>query len=281
VSQTLPITGFDVRAYAREATRVDRSAVDVEAFRAAPLEPSAVNVLRYLRAVERSTIQHLRDVLVTPSHTDPHVTAFLTTWAYEEFWFADALTAIIDVHPEPPTPHRRHHRTPVARARSELADRTSPIWNAVSGNLVGEEFVAAHMTWCALDTWLAQAVYARLIQRTGHPALGTVLTPILEAKGVHLDFYRSEAGVRLQASAWARRFTRFAVRHRWSPSANVPAPSDVFRYVLDDRRGHTAIVTIDLLVAGLPGLSGLHPVGSAMGRLGIGPRARRPYALRS
>src|SRR5690625_1617938 len=98
------MTEFDVRAYARTATRVDRSVVDVDAFRARPLEPGAVRALTYLRAVERSTIKHLRDVLVTPSHTDPEVTAFLTTWAYEEYWFGDAVTAILEAHAEPGPP---------------------------------------------------------------------------------------------------------------------------------------------------------------------------------
>lgn len=289
MTQTLPTTGFDVRAYAREATRVDRSMVDLETFRARPLDAAAVRTLAYLRDVERSTIQHLRDVLVTPSHTDPQVTAFLTTWAYEEFWFADALTAVIDAHPAPPEPVAgRAWPGPVRRVVGGVQDRTGPIWNAVTGNLVGEEFVAAHMTWCALDTWLSQAVYTRLVEITGHDALREVVTPILAAKSVHLDFYRSEAVVRLQASPWARRLTRFAIRYRWSPaSAGREATAgrthaDVFRYTLGDRRGHTAISTIDLLVDGLPGLRGLHPMSSALGRLGVGPRARhRPGVMRS
>lgn len=283
MTQALPRTDFDVRAYARTATRVDRAVVDADSFRTHPLGPEALATIRHLRQVERSTIQHLRDVLVTPSHTDPHVTAFLTTWAYEEFWFADALTAVLDAHPEPVAGTGVVAGPGIMRrALLGVQDRASPIWNAVTGNLVGDEFVAAHMTWCAVDTWLAQAVYSRLVELTAHAGLRDVVVPILTAKSVHLDFYRSEAVVRLRASRWARLLTRVALRYGWSPAAAGSHTADVFRYVLDDRRGHSAITTIDVLVAGLPGLRGLHPVSSAFARYGLGPRARRrPIAMRS
>ena len=41
---------------------------------------------------------HLRNVLVTPTHKDARVTAFLVTWAYEKFWIADALPAIVEAN---------------------------------------------------------------------------------------------------------------------------------------------------------------------------------------
>lgn len=281
----LPTTGFDVRTYARAATRVDPSVVDGDAFRARPLDADALATIRYLRRVEQSTIKHLRDVLVTPSHTDPQVTAFLTTWAYEEFWFADALTAVLRAHSEEEAADETSHRrapSPLRQALNGFGDRASPIWNAVTGNLVGEEFVAAHMTWCAVDTWLTQAVYSRLVEITDHPALRDVVVPILAAKSVHLDFYRSEAVVRLESSRWARRLTRIALRFGWSPAAAGHDDTGVFGYVLGDRRGKSAIATIDLLIATFPGLRGLHPVSSALRRVGIGPRAQPgPYAVRS
>src|SRR5690625_611216 len=149
----LPTTGFDVRSYARTASRVDPSAVDVHAFRARPLDAEALATIGYLRRVEQSTITHLRDVLVTPSHTDPQVTAFLTTWAYEEFWFAETLTAVLQAHPESAAADhaaRRWGPGPIGRARDVVLDRASPAWRAITGNLVGDEFVAAHMTWCAV-----------------------------------------------------------------------------------------------------------------------------------
>ena len=43
-------------------------------------------------------MQHLRTVLVTPTHKDARITAFLTTWAFEKYWIADALSAILSAH---------------------------------------------------------------------------------------------------------------------------------------------------------------------------------------
>ena len=93
-----PATLFDVRDFARTAVGSHRDEIDLEAFAANPLKPETVRSLAYLRELERSTMTYLRNVLVTPTHKDARVTAFLTTWAFEKYWIADAFEVIVRAH---------------------------------------------------------------------------------------------------------------------------------------------------------------------------------------
>ena len=43
-------------------------------------------------------MEHLRNLLVTATHKDARVTAFLVTWAFEKFWMADAIDAVLVAH---------------------------------------------------------------------------------------------------------------------------------------------------------------------------------------
>ena len=81
---------FDVRDFARTAQGSHRGQLDLDAITASGLGADAIRLLRLLRDLERSTMQRMRNLLVTATHKDARVTAFLTTWAFEKFWIADA-----------------------------------------------------------------------------------------------------------------------------------------------------------------------------------------------
>ena len=84
---------FQVDKYARQAAPVRYDDLDLTtAFREQPLSDDTLRVLRYMCDIESHTICYLRDVLVTPSHTDPEVTTFLTMWCRNES--ADIKTPI-------------------------------------------------------------------------------------------------------------------------------------------------------------------------------------------
>ena len=86
-----PAPDFDVRDFARTAAGSHRESMDLTAYRSAPLSDATLRIVRYLQIVERATMTHLRSVLVTATHKDARITAFLTTWAFEKYWIADAL----------------------------------------------------------------------------------------------------------------------------------------------------------------------------------------------
>src|SRR5262245_10134185 len=77
---TAEVPVFDVREFARTARGSHRAELDLEALAGGRLDPDARRLVRILRDLERATMQRMRNLLVTATHKDARVTAFLTTW---------------------------------------------------------------------------------------------------------------------------------------------------------------------------------------------------------
>ena len=258
---------FDVDAYRRTVTPVQFDDLDLDAFARQPLDEPVLRCLRYMHDVESHTVCYLRDLLLTRSHTDPRVTTFLTMWAYEEYWHGVALGAVLRAHGEPGEADR------IAPMRARLTgwrDRAGPYLGAAGSALVGEDFVALHMTWGAINEWSTQAGYERLAARADHPVLTTLLKRISAQESRHIAFYSSEARIRLARSAKARWITRWALEHLWAPVGSGVMPraetSAVLSHLLAGHDGARAAGRIDDLVDRLPGMAGLRPVGKALPR---------------
>lgn len=181
--------GFDIGEYTTTAHRVQSDDVDYDSFAERPLSRSALRCLRYMSDVESHTICYLRDLLVTPSHKDPEVTAFLTMWAYEEFWHGEALDEVLRAHDV--TADYGHIRK--VRLAQGFRDRLAPIEQSLAANIIGDDFVAVHMTWGAINEWSAHAAYARMIEREDHPELTKLLRRVQYQESRHLAFYNSQA----------------------------------------------------------------------------------------
>jgi hypothetical protein len=252
---------FQVEKYARDAAPVRYDDIDLTAaFRDRPLSADTLRVLRYMCDIESHTICYLRDVLVTPSHTDPEVTTFLTMWNYEEYWHGEVLADILAAHGIATGPdHVRH-----LRLRQGWRDRLAPVRQAVLANLIGDDFVATHMSWGAINEWLTFAGYTRLSAIENHPVLTEVLSRIAAQETRHIGFYATQARTRLAASVRARRLTRLALSLAWQPvGANVMPTAEVrhlVRHLLGGRDGMEAARRIDARIDTLPGLAGLELV---------------------
>lgn len=258
---------FDIREQTDRSLAVTPDDVDLEAFTVGPLSTHTVRCLRFLYNVERHTIRHLRDVLVTPSHTDPIVTEFLTGWAFQEFWLAETLDAVIARHPPPrayPPPHQ-------LRVAQELRDRFAPVRQALLANLIGEDFVAIHMTWAFLDSWVTGTAYARAAEHDDHPELTALTERICAVKELHREFYADQARHRLGGSRRARTLTRRALDLAWRvPGASIHAKAET-RFVLHQLFDGHDPGRYDSKLDTLPGLDGLRIVSSAMATFGVIP----------
>lgn len=256
---------FDLDDYKARTARLVFDDLDLGAFTGRPLSPEALRCLRYMHDVEFHTVCYLRDLLRTSAHADPDVTAFLTFWNFEEFWHGEALGAVLAAHGEPAAA-----RVAEVRARTAARARTSALASGLGSLVGGRDFVALHMAWGALNEWTTQAGYARLAAREQHPVLGELLHRIMRQEGRHIDFYASQAEVRLARSARARCLTRFALRHLWRPvGAGVMHRTEtdfVVSWLFDGPVGLTAARRIDRRIDRLPGLTGLGLVEGARER---------------
>jgi hypothetical protein len=209
-------------------------------------------------------MQNLRTVLVTPTHKDARITAFLTTWAFEKFWIADALSGILAAHaPLPASPRR----PAIVRFGREVAERFAPIRESLVANHIGIPMLAVHMATGAIDGWLTQAAYARIAELEPHDELASTMDTVIGIKARHLTFFEPQSEYRLGASTTASNLARKRLsRSAWPIGADELPTSD--RHFFFDRlfRSSPGLAeSIDSAIDGLPGLSGLGLIARAAG----------------
>ena len=107
------VVDFDIDRYLRASKRLDLSGIRWEEVPQHRLSDGDVMVLHYMMDIETHTVIYLRDLLATRAAHDPHVTAFLCCWVYEELWHGEASPR------SPPRSEGRH--APVAVARAGLS----------------------------------------------------------------------------------------------------------------------------------------------------------------
>lgn len=87
---------FDLDAYKERTARLRWDDLDLTSFSTNPISEEPLCCVRYMHDVEFYTVCYLRDLLLTPAHSDPEVTAFLSFWVYEEYWHGEALAAVLE-----------------------------------------------------------------------------------------------------------------------------------------------------------------------------------------
>jgi len=261
---------FAIDEYARTAAPVQWADLDLAgAFAAQPLSAGALRCLRYMCDIESYTVCYLRDLLLTPSHNDPEITTFLTMWNYEEYWHGEVLADVLDAHGVPTgDAHMRE-----VRERGGWKSRLDPIKQSLLANLIGEDFVATHMTWGAVNEWSTHAGYASLMRIEQHPMLTELLTRIIKQETRHIAFYNGQARERLSHSRKAQRITRFALDKAWNPVGSGVMPDVevgfLLTFLMGGPQGRAEARKIDAKIDSLPGLAGLGIVERALDRRSI------------
>ncbi len=253
---SFPAPDFDVRDYARTAAGSHRDDMTLSAYRTAPLSEETLRVVRYLQIVERATMTHLRSVLVTATHKDARITAFLTTWAFEKYWIADALEQILLAHqPEGSEPDRSPFRTPVERTIRE----------SIVANIIGTPMIAVHMTLGTVDEWLTQAAYGRLLALDPNAEFERTVTTFLGIKQRQLSFFEAQARFRLTESAKAQKLTRKRLAATPWPIGAKAEPDSETRHFFDRLFGTAPddVEALDARIDTLPGQSGLSLIRKA------------------
>ena len=151
---------FDIREFTRTAQGNFRGELDLSSFEAMPLDAPTLALVRYLQRLEAATMEHLRNLLVTATHKDARVTAFLVTWAFEKFWIADALDGVLEAHGLERT--KNIPEGAPRRGVDEAIQRSGPIRRAIAAIGLGAPIVAVHMATGLIDEWILEAAYNRL-----------------------------------------------------------------------------------------------------------------------
>ncbi|GAB3750549.1 hypothetical protein [Microlunatus parietis] len=247
----------DLREHARAASGSLAERLPLEGIRCSA---TTLRLLRVLYLIERSTIERMRVLLVTPTHSDAQVTAFLCTWAYERHWIADALRTVLEAHAWPvdfPPPSRWSVRGLLGDARHRLL----PITEALRTNLIGDPVVAVHLVEGVLDDELSRVGYRELIKL--EPDLAELAESVLAIKIIHGRYLRTRAAVDLDRSAAARRLVGRRLRSYAWPERSPGLPEAEVSWFVRTVFGGLDDHDVD---AGLPGLPGLRLI-EGRGRL--------------
>lgn len=267
-------TPFDVLAYATTTAGSHRGALSLDAYDADPLPSDLVDALDYLRRRESETTRWLSVVLVTPTHKEARITAFLSSWAWERHWQEDALQAIVEQH-------RPIAGQPGRNALGDLADRTASLRAAIAANAQGPAITAAHMTECLIDGWILDALLERAASTSGSDALAADLGRLRAVWARQEQFFRETTGRLLTESDRIRRFVRRRVVARaWPIGAErdrVAATAAIQTLFAGDTDWTG---TLDARIDALPGLAGLRLAWSAAANPGR-PRLRTPLRVAS
>jgi hypothetical protein len=260
---------FDIDKYTSTSKKVVWGDLDFTEFERNPLPESTLRSLRYMADIEYHTVCYLRDLLVTPSHKEADVSAFMTMWNREEFWHGEALSAVLAAHGIT----LDFDELKSTRLKLGWKDRLDPIKQSLLGNIVGKDFIAVHMIWGAANEWSAVAAYNRMADLEQHPVLAELLRRIAKQEARHVAFYATQARDRLAKSRKAQILARFALKNAWGPvGSSVMEPSEVnhvMSHIFAGAEGLREIRKLDEHISRMPGLEGLTIVETSMKKYGV------------
>lgn len=257
---TAPVT-FDVKTYTR--TPIDLRPANLDLTALAGLDEGTLAALHYLWQVEHTVLDLMRDVLVTPTHAESEVTAFLVTWGYEQYWLAESLREVLTANGGPTD----HGRDAVVGAMLRGWDeRARPMLHSFRTNLLGEQVVAGHLVTGWLDTAVLALCYRRLAAVA--PACAPLTEAVLPMKERHLAFHAAQLQDRLTDPAAARHARRAARAWRWPGTryAGHAPVHPVVETLFADPAAQAEVQAVDHDAQALLDVAPLTPVRSALGR---------------
>ncbi|MGH2726919.1 MAG: ferritin-like domain-containing protein [Actinomycetota bacterium] len=256
---------FELAKYLRASRKLDLDGIDFESVARYPLSPEEIRILTYMMDIETHTIIYLRDLLTTPAAYDPEITAFLSLWAYEEFWHGEALSRFLQAAGERFSPDRSGE----IRRAPGLRDALGTIAKITAARAV-PDFEAVHMTWGAINELGTLHGYRRVIAGTRHPILAKLLGRIIKDERRHYAFYYNQARRRLDGNARTQRLVRWTLDRFWEPVGSGVRPQGETDFVVlqlfADPDGGAALNEMEAELSKLPGLGGMRLLRRALAR---------------
>ena len=256
----MPVS-FDVEEYTRSPFDLRPSSFDLDEFVGAS-EPE-VRTLDYLWRCEHVILDLMRDVLVTPTHAESKVTAFLVTWGYEQYWLAESLHAVLGAAGHVPA---EDVDTLLGKVRRGWDERARTMLTSLRTNLLGESIVAGHMVTGWLDSAALALCYRRLADR--NPRWQGMAETVDEMKQRHMAFYADQLQERAGQPDTARHIRSAVRRWRW-PGTRYNSHATVHpvvEYLLADPVCRDEVRHLDSAVTRLAKVGPITPVRRALGR---------------
>jgi rubrerythrin len=243
---------FNLASYLEHSRKVDVGDMDFSEAGRDPLSPEEIRCLTHMMDIETHTIVYLKGILSTCAIRDPRTTAFLSCWAYEEFFHGHTLRRFLEAAGIAYSPAR------MAEVQKEASWRD---WiGGIGASLICQmspHFHAVYLTWGAISELTTLEGYGILAARSKNPMLCELLRRLAKDERRHFSFYYNMAREHL-ASRAAQRLATAVIKYFWMPvGGGVKPDSEVDwmnRFILGDARGEAVVAGIDATIARLPGL---------------------------
>ena len=243
---------LNIDRYIRNSKKVDISDLDLSQATRYPLSDDEIRALTYMCDIESHTVVYLRAILNTCAVEDPQTTAFLSCWAYEEFFHGYTLRKFLDAVGVPLSATRIAEVQQATSTKEWLKEMASSIVCRFSPH-----FHAAYLTYGAISELSTLEGYGVMAQRTQNPVLAEIVRRLAKDERRHFSFYYNKARLQLQPRN-AQRLTSFIIRHFWLPVGGGVKPDSevnwILSFILGDPQGAEIAQRIDSTIARLPGL---------------------------
>jgi rubrerythrin len=245
-------SGIDIEKLVRLSKRVDISDLDLTQAAKYPVTDEEVRALTYMCDIESHTVVYLRAILNTCAIEDPQTTAFLSCWAYEEFFHGHTLRQFLDAVGAPVSETRMLEVHKATSTKEWLKEMGSAILCRFS-----RHFHAAYLTYGAISELSTLEGYGVIARRTKNPILAEIVRRLAKDERRHFSFYYNKAKQTL-APRNAQWLTSYIIRHFWLPVGGGVKPEGevewILSFILGDPEGSQIARRIDETIAKLPGL---------------------------
>lgn len=258
----------DFDRYISVSAKIDTKDLNWDEARQVGLSEDEKFVLTYFSDIESQTIRYLKMLLQMKIAFKPDVSAFLTTWNYEEFFHGYELANLLAV-----CGHKlEEDRIELLKGRAKFNEWLEMLFAPLLSKIFSSQFPAVYLSFGAIQEMTTLRGYEHLRNFTRNPALRTLCDRIAKQERRHFAWYYNHARDLLEQSSAAQRLTRKLLEFNWVPvGAGVKAPSEVkrlFSILFPGELGHKLVNEVDHKMASLPGLDGIRLMGRYFEKVG-------------
>jgi rubrerythrin len=247
----------DAERYISISAKIETEDLDWAEARRVGLSCDERFVLTYFSDIESQTIRYLRTLLKMKIAFQPAISAFLTTWSYEEFFHGHALARLMGECGHPLEDNRVERVGGKARFNEILEATFGPVLS----RLFSSQFPAVYMSFGAIQEMTTLRGYERLGQSTANPVLKTLCDRIAKQERRHFAWYYNHARQYLAGSRFTQFLARKILEFNWVPvGAGVKSQTEVhrlFSILFPAEHGRKLLREVDARIAMLPGLEGI------------------------
>lgn len=247
----------DPEKYIAVSAKIETQDLDWAEARRVGLTPDEQFVLTYFSDIESQTIRYLRTLLHMKIAFQPDVSAFLTTWSYEEFFHGHALARLMAECGHPLEEDRVERVGAKARFNEWLEDAFTPLLSKI----FSRHFPAVYMSFGAIQELTTLRGYERLAYCTANPVLKVLCDRIAKQERRHFAWYFNHAKQYLAPFRFTQVLARKLMEFDWAPvGAGVKTEAEVrrlFSILFPGEHGRKLVNEIDEKIGTLPGLAGI------------------------